>query len=451
MLNKQAIRETWTKDIKEHQDLLDGRAAETIEKHRKGYAKLRVVDSEGKPVAGKAVTLTQRTHDFQYGANIFLLDEFAEESDNAIYRENFKKYFNLATVPFYWDALEPEQGKPRYDKDSEKIYRRPAPELCVEYCEENGLEAKLHCLVYEGFLPNWLPKQDMAAMEALYEERFRQIAERFAGRLVEFEVFNELACEERWTNQSVISQKRDIIDWAFRLARQYFPHEVLVANEATPILQAAQQDYRNPYFLLLEGALLRGVSIDKIGLQHHNFCGATAADEQEYEVLVKQGHCKDLFNPAMLYKGLDIFAELDLPLELTEITIPTFGETVEDEELQADLLEALYTVCFGHPAVETLVYWNTADGYAFKAEGGNWDENLCRGGLFHHDLTPKKAAERLWHLFNEKWHTDLTLITDENGYVECRGFYGDYAVEIDGETYEWGIHKNDNNSATINL
>ena len=47
-------------------------------------------------------------------------------------RCTFYRYFNLATVPFYWNTLEPEYGKPRYAKDSVKIYRRPAPDLCME-------------------------------------------------------------------------------------------------------------------------------------------------------------------------------------------------------------------------------------------------------------------------------------------------------------------------------
>ena len=158
-----------------------------------------------------------------------------------------------------------------------------------------------------------------------------------------------------------------------------------------------------------------------------------------------------MFCPQRLFKGLDVFAEFGLPLELTEVTVPTFGETEEDEELQADLLEVLYTVCFGHPSVDTVVYWNVPDGYAYAAQGRNWNENQCRGGLWHHDLTPKKSAERLWELFNKKWHTDLELTTDDNGYVEFRGFYGDYTVEIDDSVADFGIHKSTDNCAEIEI
>ena len=449
MLNHEEKRTIWMKAVTEHKDLLEVRAAEAIEKHRKGWCKLRFVDEEGKPIVGKKVKINQETHDFKYGANIFMLDEFESEADNKTYRELFKKYFNLATVPFYWDGLEPEQGKPRYNKNSPKLYRRPAPELCLEYCEENGIEAKLHCLVYDKFTPNWLPKKDMAAMEKLYEERFRQISERYAGRLYEIEVINEILCESAWTTQTVISEKKDILEWSFDLAAKYFPNDCLVFNEANQLISAAKQDYRNACYMMLDAALMKGVQIDKIGIQHHNFVGVRAQNEAEYEAVVKSGG--EMFDPAKLFKGLDIFADFGLPLEITEITVPTFGETEEDEELQADLLEVLYTVCFGHPQVETMVYWNVPDGYAYSPDPSKWNENACKGGLFHHDLTPKRSAERLWELFNKKWHTDLELTTDENGYVEFRGFYGDYTAEIDGAATEFGLHKYEDNCTEVEI
>lgn len=438
-MTKQEIRNIWLKYAEEHCDLLEGRVKSDIEVHRKGDCTLRFCDENGNPKAGKKVKITQLTHDFKYGANIFMLDEFPDAERNALYRENFKKYFNLATVPFYWDGLEPEEGKPRYDADSPKVYRRPAPDLCVKYCEENGVLPKLHCLVYDKFIPKWLPLNDMAAMEALYEKRFSQIAERYSGKLYEVEVINELLCESGWNFKSAISSKRDIIEWSFALARKYFKDDVLVINEGNPLMPANEKGYRGAYFMMIDAALERGVKIDKIGLQHHSFTGAKATNEQEYKAAVEQGG--PLFNPAMILKGLDVYAAHGLPLEMTEITVPTFGDTEEDEQLQADLLDLIYTCFFGHPSVDTAVYWNLPDGYAYNAAGRAWNENQCRGGLFHNDMTPKKAAERLYELFNQRWHTDLELTTDENGTVTFRGFYGDYRAELDGKVTPFGIHK----------
>ena len=56
-------------------------------------------------------------------------------------------------------------------------------------------------------------------------------------------------------------------------------------------------------------------------------------------------------------------------------------------------------------------------------------------------MTPKKSAERMYEMFNKRWHTDLELTTDENGCVEFRGFFGDYKAEIDGKVSNFSIHK----------
>ena len=406
-----------------------------------------IIDENGNPISGKAIKLTQKTHDFKYGANIFMLDEFESEKDNAEYRRFFKEHFNLATVPFYWDALESQEGKPRFNKNSEKIYRRPAPDLCVDYCEENGILLKLHCLVYDKFTPEWLQKLPLEEVKKKYAERFRQIAERYSGRMYEFEVINELLCESGWSLKTKLSDQKDIIEWSFNLARKYFPNEVLVINEGNPIQGLSRDDYRNPYYMMIENSLQKGTQIDRIGLQNHMFTGATARNEEQYENCVRnfdKGFC----NPKSIWKGLDVISELGLPLELTEVTIPTLGDTIEDEELQADMLKLWYSVWFSHPAVETIVYWNTIDGYAYN-DGKSWNENNCRGGLWHHDLTPKKSAEMLKKLFNEIWHTDLELTTDKDGYIDFRGFYGDYIAETDDGNFEISVHKNENNCYEI--
>lgn len=440
----QEKRQRWMKNFEDNRELLEGRVKEDIEKYRKSECKIRLVDKEGNPLQGKAVTVTQKNHDFKFGAHLFLIDQFETKEKNQEYRELFKEYFNLATLPFYWQELEPERGKLRFDKDSENIYRRPASELCMEYCVENQIDAKLHCLVYEKYLPEWVPVHDLEEMERLYENRVKEIAERFAGRLYEFEVINETLAEHYWPS-SVISDKRDVVEWAFALAKKYLPNETLVINETNPLLNLAECDYRAPYFMQLEKCLLNGAPIHKIGIQHHIFTGVSARNDEEYDACVKGDVCQA--NPKTILKALDLLAEFGLPLEMTEITIPTFGDSEEDEELQAEILKNLYSIWFSHPAMETIVYWNSVEGYCYKGDE-MWDENRCRGALFHKDLTPKKAALMLKKLITEEWHTELQLVSDEEGYVSFRGFHGDYDAEVDGKIFEFGVHKGMNNEVT---
>ena len=142
--------------FEEHSEATNKRAAEGIEKYRKGDGKIKITDKNGTPVSGAKIKLSQKSHEFRFGANIFMLDELETPEKNEKYKKYFADVFNMATLPFYWDALEPERGKPRYAKDSPKVYRRPSPDLCIEFCEKHGIEPREHALAYDGFFPKWL-------------------------------------------------------------------------------------------------------------------------------------------------------------------------------------------------------------------------------------------------------------------------------------------------------
>lgn len=409
---------------------VDQKIQEGIEQNRKGDCVL----SLGKEAAGKTVKVTQKSHAFKFGANLLLLDQLDTSEKNQEYRELFAKYFNLGTIPFYWDTLEQEEGKPRYDADSPNVYRRPATDLCMNYCQEYGVEPKLHVLYYDKFSPKWLYDADLDTCLAKLEKRFGEIADRYAGKMFEVEVVNEHFCV--YDRKTAMSRKRDIVKHCFDMAQKYFPADQLTINETGSNTVLTREDM-SPYYLYLDSLLKQGAKIDRIGIQRHQFTGVRAMEQEAYEQSVLDG-LKN-YDVKQIYTDLDLLAEFGKAIEITEVTVPTFTEDAAGEELQADLLERLYSLWFSHPAVDAIVYWNSCDGYAFVEPGRN--ENNCRGGLFHRDLTPKAAAKRLYYLMNEKWHTDLTLTADENGEVQFRGFYGDYVAECDGATTEFSIQK----------
>lgn len=442
-------REVCFKEFDAQKSYVDARCDSDIEKFRKGDMLLVLKNKEGKPLLNETVEIHQTNHDFKYGANIFMLDEFGEAWENKAYRGFFSKHFNLATVPFYWSDLEPEKDKPRYSADSPKIYRRPAPDLCVDYCEKSGILPKLHCLFYDTFMPSWAPANDKNEMRRLYEKRFSEIASRYCGKMYEFEVTNETLCSSGWKKKSILSDERGIIEWCFALARKYFKDEKLVINEANPCPSIANEGYNSKYMLQLEMLLAKGTPIDKIGIQNHIFTGAgmpagVGASDDEI-----RGSAASYMNPEKLFKALDKLGEFGLPLEITEVTVPTLGNDDDAELLQADLFEYMYKIWFSIPQMETVVYWNAVDNTAYCPAGSAWNENNCRGGLFHRDMTPKKSAMRLYDMFNKRWHTDMTLTTDENGCVKFRGFYGDYSLSVCGKAQTFGLHKNNADNIDI--
>ena len=411
-------RETILKHFLEQEDETAARVAEGIEKNRKADAAVRLLDADGAPLRGLRVRARQTRHAFKHGANLFMLGEFGDAARDALYGERFAEAFNLATLPFYWCDLEPEPGRTRYGVDAPAIYRRPPPDRCLAWCEAHGVEPKAHCLDYPKTTPAWAhgtPEREWALLDA----HFADLAARYAARIPMWEVTNELYWEKDFG--SSIYYGPEFLQKNFRLAARHFPGNHLVANESTQIWGWNFRGDRGDYFLLLDKALREGARVDAAGLQFHLcFCEPEKYPEEADKLL----------RPDRIFKVMDTYATLGIPLQVTEVTVPMWDATPEAEALQAETLRRLYEIWFSHGAMEAVIYWNLPDGYGYGAEPGDFTagENRCRGGLLRHDLSPKPAYDVVRDLFGKTWRTDLTLETDAAGVLRFRGFRGDYEL-----------------------
>ena len=135
--------------------------------------------------------------------------------------------------------------------------------------KENYLVVANYATVYNVFKVSpykvWmkLPK-DVSVTDL--EKRMKEISERYGDRFFEVEVINEVLLEKNWAKgtKSALSEQWDVVNWSFEAARKYFPDDVLVINEGNPLYSLAAEDYRAPYFMEIENALLKGAEIDKI-------------------------------------------------------------------------------------------------------------------------------------------------------------------------------------------
>jgi len=408
--------------FEEQKDLVSEKVAYGIETYRKGDGKISVVDKNGKPLSGAKIKLDQKNHEFRFGANIFMLDELETEEKNEKYKKYFSELFNMATLPFYWDTLEPEKGSPRYSKDSKKIYRRPAIDLCIEFCEKNGIEPREHALAYDHFFPSWLSEMTVDEVKTELERRYSEISERYADKIPTIEVTNEMAWAKGITK---FYDEPEFVEWCFKLAEKYFPNNKLAINETTGHAWVDKCRVTDKYYLYTERAILKGARIDAIGMQYHLF----HKKEAEYE------KTRQTLNPESLYRHMDLYSRFGKPLQLTEITVPAYSWESEDEEIQAEIIDKLYSIWFSHPNVEQIIYWNIVDGYAYGATPGDMTtgENYYHGGLLRFDLSPKPSYYKIKELFEKRWHTEAELLTDSNGNADFRGFYGDYTVLIETE------------------
>jgi len=410
----------------------DARVKAGIEANRKGSRLFTFVEADGKPCERVHVELVQKTHDFKYGADLFMLDEIGDSKvKNEAYKEHFAAAFNLATLPFYWKDLEPEEGKHRYAKDAPKVYRRPAPDLCLDWCARHGIEPKAHCLNYSQWAPDWA-KGDVAFEKAKLVKRFRELAERYAAKIPMWEVTNETFFQDYWKDSFYLAP--DFIEWSFKEAERHFPANKLVINESHSRIWDDRwfRWDRSPYYMQIERALLKGARIDSIGLQFHMFFKS--------DVAVKETH--PFYDPARLFDVMDAYAKLGRPLQITEITIPCYSNDPGDEAVQAEILRELYRIWFSHPAMEAIIYWNLPDGYAAFAEPGDCSkgENAYYGGLCRFDMTPKPAYDVVRDLFGREWRTKVDA--EASGHYVFRGFYGTYDATFtsNGRTVRREIH-----------
>ena len=419
------------KQLEAQRAATEKRVSEGIERYRKGDARITVKDKNGRPIPAASVRVFQKTHAFRFGANLFMLDELETEEKNKRYREAFANVFNLATLPFYWKDQEPTEGHRRFAKDSERIYRRPPIDLCIEYCRRHGIEPREHCLNYESWIPEWLIDAPVSRIKEKLEERIRILAERYGDDIPCWEVTNETLYHRRGQKVSAFYHERDYVEWSFKTAEKYLKNKRLVINDAhCNVWSGAFNHQRSAYYMQIENELSRGSRIDAIGLQFHMFF----PKEQE------AASTRLFYDPAHLFEVMDTYADFGLPLQITEITLPAYSGDPEDEAIQAELLEHLYSIWFSHPNMDEIIYWNLVDGYAAFAPQGDMTagENRYYGGLLRFDLSEKPAYQKLYELIRKRWHTEAALTTDAEGACSFRGFYGSYAVtvEVGGERFE---------------
>ena len=116
-------------------------------------------------------------------------------------------------------------------------------------------------------------------------------------------------------------------------------------------------------------------------------------------------------------------------MHITEFTPTSAGqkitgshrEGVWDEAAQADYAVKFYRVCFAHPAMRAITWWDLSD-------QGSW---LPGGGMLRADMSPKPVYEQLKRLIHEEWKTRIDATTDADGRLAFRGFCGTYRLALD--------------------
>jgi len=113
---------------------------------------------------------------------------------------------------------------------------------------------------------------------------------------------------------------------------------------------------------------------------------------------------------------LDRFAELGLPIQITE-----FDVAIRNEDVQAEYLRDFYTAVFSHPATDKIVMWGFFEKVMWKP----------LGALVRTDWTYKPNYHTYMDLvYNQWWTPDSMGTSDGSGTFGIRGFHGYYDIEF---------------------
>jgi GH35 family endo-1,4-beta-xylanase len=350
---------------------------------RKADLLLRVLDPQGQPVPGVAVAVCQRRHAFGFGSAVAAAQLVTGGPDGERYREHVRRSFSKV-------VLENDLKWPNW----EDAAQRPRTLQALAWLRAQGIAVRGHTLVWPGWsrLPRDVQslRHDPAALRRRVAEHITDEVSALRGQVVEWDVVNE-----PHQNHDLMDVLGDdvLAEW-FWLAHEADPSARLFLNEATvPGFGPRQDRLERTVRRLLDA----GAPIGGIGLQCHFGANVDA--------------------PLLVLRGLDRFAQLGLPIQITELDVDT-----TDEALQADYLRDFLIATFGHPAVDAVLMWG------FWA-GRHWRPDAA---LYRRDWAIKPSGQAWLDLVADEWRTETLGLTDGAGALGTRGFLGDYQIAVEG-------------------
>jgi hypothetical protein len=147
--------------------------AERIARYRTAEVTLTLTGADGKPLAGKAVSVRMVRHRFLFGCNAFKVDASDDSKAQRDYRERFAGLLNFATLPFYWGGYERQLGQTN----------APRVRAMARWCRDNGIAAKGHPLCWHQVCPKWAMDMDPNEVLKLQLARITREVKGFAGQV----------------------------------------------------------------------------------------------------------------------------------------------------------------------------------------------------------------------------------------------------------------------------
>jgi endo-1,4-beta-xylanase len=252
-------------------------------------------------------------------------------------------------------------------RDSPKGFDFTRADLLMGFAARYRLAVRGHTLLWNRsrWMPDWVNKYDFGtapgkAAEKLLGEHIKTVATRYADRIFSYDVVNETiapATGEMEESPFTKAMGPEVIDFAFRAAREAAPKAQLVYND---YMSWSPKDatHRAGVLKLLERLKAANVPVDALGIQAHigsNGMGTATGLLGDADV-------------AEWRKFLDAVTAMGLDLVVTEFDVNDkylTGTIVERDKAVADYAKAYLDILLSYPQTRYVMAWGLVDKYSW--------------------------------------------------------------------------------------
>jgi GH35 family endo-1,4-beta-xylanase len=408
-----------------------GAADNYIANYRKGPAKVMLPGV----APGAQVQVDMRKLDFNFGGGI--AQSGSQLSSNANLNSFVTKNFNML-VPENagkWASEEPTQGNVNTSQDAS----------ILSFAAANNMDARQHNLIWSpnpisgGQQPTFAQNLITSAASGnnLAANTLRTDISNRINYYVQGPKYSEVDVYNESLNNGQLSTSNNTY-WNI-----YGPSGIAsIYNEMNQKLAAAGQNartYTNDYNILQNGggafggSYIQNIESIENGDNDPNN-GTVGGIGVEYYVL--PGH-----SATRIFQTLQNLSSLNLPISLTE-----FGENSNigaGSATAQQIMNETMRLFFGNPKATSFVIWGWSSNLTDATESGS----VLVDGTYTNLTTMGKLWEDMLGIQdfdgdpNDGWSTHLTATVGADGTINFNGYYGDYALTINGQVYDLNLLK----------
>ncbi|MEM1011483.1 MAG: endo-1,4-beta-xylanase [Planctomycetota bacterium] len=361
-----------------------------IDELRTGPIEVRVVDADGRPVAGERIEIEMTKSAFQFGSAISAEVWRRQDDVGQRYREEALRLFNTASTE---NGLKIHRW---YD-----LQHRQETMAMLADLDEAGLTIHGHVLVWPSWRKTRVPLDriraeaeagDVESLRWITNEFIRDVTIDTAQYIDAWDVMNE-----PWNNNDFmrLMGESEMAEW-FQLAEKHRPDADLFINDF---------------------GILNGPPFDKNGhaQEYHRVIQVLADAGAPVDAIGFQSHFGSLISIGQLQETIAAFEPFGKRMMITE-----FDTRTTDAEAYADYLRDLLILSYAHPQFDGFIMW------------GFWDEVhwLRNTPMFARDWTAKPGVAMWEKWVLGEWKTNTAATTDDQGIARVTGHHGGYVVRV---------------------